>query len=162
MNLAQLLGPHLWSTDSAWFGCTASFRTDTSGNTSVEKGMSVNHNGWSLLLNLFHSYFILIQFCWSCLSLSWFSTFYLHDWRLSFFIVFFFGQKFQNKEVILILASSLLASHCYIQFCLEYIFPVMDSSKHNLSQGHNFEPNKVTILFMCYSDKSSHKESSFW
>lgn len=60
------------------------------------------------------------------------------------------------------LASSLLSRHCCMQFFLEYTFPVMDSSKHHFSQGHNFGLSKVTDLFMCNSNKSSYKYSSFW
>lgn len=45
---------------------------------------------------------------------------------------------------------------------LEYTFLVMDSSKHHFSQGRNLGLSKVTDLFMCNSNKSSYKDSSFW
>lgn len=88
---------------------------------------------------------------------SWVSVFYLNDWKL-----LFFGQNFQNKKVILILAPSLFSSHCCMQFFLEYAFLVMDSSKHYFSQGHNFGLSTVTDMFMCNSNKKYYKDSSFW
>lgn len=119
--------------------------------------MSLNHNISSLILSLFHNKLFLIQLCWFCLSLSWVSIFYLHDWKL-----LFFGQNFQNKTRILILAPSLFSSHCHLQFFLEYTFPAVDSSKHHFSQGHNFGLSQVTDLLMCNCNKRFYEDNSFW
>lgn len=149
--------PHQWNVKCAWFRFTASFRTCTCSHISVYRDVPLNHNISSLVLNLFHNKLFLIQLCWFCLSISWVSIFYHHDWKLSFF-----EQNFQNKKFILILAPSLLSSHCCMQFFLEYTFPVMYSSKHHFSQGHNYRLSEVTDLFMSNSNKSSYKDSSFW
>lgn len=117
LTLAQLLSPRHWNVERAWFRCTASFRSGTSSHTSVYRGMSLNHNISSLVLNLFHNKFFPIQVCWFCLDISWVLILYLHDWKLSIF-----GQNFQNKKVILILAPSLLWGHCCIQFFLGIYF----------------------------------------
>lgn len=124
---------------------------------SIYRDMSLNHKISSLVLNLFHNKLFLIQLCWFCLSISWISIFYLHDWKLSFF-----GQNFQNKKVILILASSLLSSHCCMWFFLGIYFSSNGFKHHHFSQGHNYGLSEVTDLFMSNSNKSSYKDSSFW